>query len=105
MNNYRDMWKEVKKINGRNNTWSRCVDGQSGDSEICNVFRNKYEELYNCVPYNVQEIEDLKREIDSELNIQTDCDFVIDINEVKEAIVNLKSGKKKRKNCRKGKNC
>ena len=48
---------------------------------------------YYCVHYNVQEVEDLKREIDAELNHQLNSDFVICINDVKEAIANLKLGK------------
>ena len=47
-------------------------------------------ELFNCVHYDVQEVEDLKREIDAELNHQLNSDFVICINDVKEAIANLK---------------
>ena len=59
-NNYRDLWKEVKKIKGRNRTCTNCIDGHSDDADICDVFQNKYEELYNCVHYDVQEVEDLK---------------------------------------------
>ena len=92
-NNYRDLWKEVKKIKGRNRTCTNCIDGHSDDADICDVFQNKYEELYNCVHYDVQEVEDLKREIDAELNHQLNSDFVICINDVKEAIANLKLGK------------
>ena len=66
---------------------------QLDDAAICDVFQNKYEELYNCVHYNVQEVEDLKREIDAELNHQLNSDFVIYINDVEEAIANLKLGK------------
>ena len=92
-NNYRDLWKEIKKIKGRNKNCSRCIDSQSDDSEICNIFKNKYENLYNCVPYNKQELDEIKKEIDDELDPQMDCDFMIHFNEVKEAIGGLKPGK------------
>ena len=49
---YRDLWKEVRKIKDRNMTCTNCVYGHSDDEDMCDIsLKHEYEELYNCVPY------------------------------------------------------
>ena len=76
-------------------TWHQCIrsiDGHLDDADIIYMwcFNNKYEELYNCIHYNVQEVEDLKREIDAEINHQLNSDFVIHIKIISMRLKSLK---------------
>ncbi|ELU06502.1 hypothetical protein CAPTEDRAFT_205969 [Capitella teleta] len=62
-NKSRDLWAEVKK-----KTHSRCstpgiVDGVEGDHEIGELFCAKFDELYNCVSYNADEMRELKHSV------------------------------------------
>ncbi|ELU15774.1 hypothetical protein CAPTEDRAFT_209344 [Capitella teleta] len=62
-NKSRDLWAEVKK-----KTHSRCstpgiVDGVEGDHEIGELFCAKFDELYNCVSYNADEMLELKHSV------------------------------------------
>ena len=38
-NNYTDLWKEVKKIKGRNGKCTNCIDGHSDDADIVMFLR------------------------------------------------------------------
>ena len=51
-NRTRDLWKEVKKIKGRNNASPANVDGATNVDDILNTFSVKYRNLYNSVPYD-----------------------------------------------------
>ncbi|ELU15695.1 hypothetical protein CAPTEDRAFT_201113 [Capitella teleta] len=62
-NKRRDLWAEVKK-----KTHSRCstpgiVDRVEGDHEIGELFCAKFDELYNCVSYNADEMRELKHSV------------------------------------------
>ena len=57
-NRSRDMWSEVKKANGKRSSPPN-IDGVSDPKDIADLFRNKYEKLYNCNPpdkYNMVKI-------------------------------------------------
>ena len=57
-NRSRDMWSEVKKANGKRSSPPN-IDGVSDPKDIADLFRNKYENLYNCNPpdkYNMVKI-------------------------------------------------
>ncbi len=62
-NNTRDLFAEVRKMNARKKSNPISVDGMAGDEEICQLFSNKYEQLYNSVACDSNVFEKIKRKI------------------------------------------
>ena len=100
-NNDRLLWDEVRKMTKSNDELPSMMDGQTGTDEISKIFADKYETLYNTVSYNKQDMDKLKKVIDS--NIAKECPnglvqpnnrHSITVKELKEAIDMLKLGKK-----------
>ena len=46
--NYRNLWKEVKRIKPNTKTVAASVDGAVNSKDIIDIFKRKYEDLYNC---------------------------------------------------------
>ena len=91
-NNARDFFKEVKKINPK--PTNLCgVDGKQSHVDIANVFREKYEELYNSVPSDTSAMGSIKDQICTQLQNKRDHDFCITIDEIVKAVNTLKHEK------------
>ena len=90
-NRYRYLWKE-KKIKGRNAVSANIVDDKSGEEGIAEVFSIKYNGLYNSVPYESEEVDKIRQEIDKKLKVEG-IRNVININHVRESVSRLKYGK------------
>ena len=58
-NNSRQLWTEVRKIRNKNSSTINCIDDITGNSCIAELFSKKYNELYNSVSYEEQEMNDL----------------------------------------------
>ncbi len=78
-------FKEARGIKSRYNFKPTNVDGCSGDEDISNLFSNKFNNLYNSVPHNKQEIDVIKNEIKYNLNVDN-CIYNLSVNDVKKAI-------------------
>lgn len=51
--NSRNFWREIRTISKKNRgNLPNNVDNVIGDNEICDMFCNKYENLYKEVPYD-----------------------------------------------------
>ena len=61
-NTRRDLWTEVKKVRGGQK--SRKVQVMDDRRDICTVFGEKYNSLYNSVPYDAEEMDILKYSVD-----------------------------------------
>ena len=66
---HRHLWKEVKKIKGRNNVSPANVDGATNVDDILNTFSVKYRYLYNSVPYDNNRMSKIQQEINERLNL------------------------------------
>ena len=91
-NRTRDLWKEIKKMKPSSRTMASSVDGLSSDTDICELFRDKYSTLFNSVSYELVDMIKLK---DIMHNI---CDYNEDVPPVaavsiKQAIRKLNKGK------------
>ena len=51
-NRLRDLWSEVKQIKGRSRKSACTIDGVNGDQDIADLFSDKYNTLYNSVPFD-----------------------------------------------------
>ena len=89
----KDFWTKIRKCNGSKMNVSSCVDNQRGESEICNVFKEKFQSLYNSVPYNVTELGEMMQQIESCISDVGPNEFEISALDVSNAIKNLKIGK------------
>ena len=48
-NNSKDFWKDIRKMKGNPSVTATSINGVSGESNICNVWKNHYEKLFNCL--------------------------------------------------------
>ena len=91
--NHRNLWNEVRKIKGKSNFMSACVDGATEDTDICNIFADKYDKLYNSVPYDTNEMQNIVSEINHQVDMFSEIDYIVTVQDVKKAICKLKTGK------------
>ena len=83
---------EVKRIRGCKTTVTASLDGETDDVRIANVFACKYNALYNCVSYDSNVSNGIKREIAAAILESTDITCVT-TDEIRVAITSLKSDK------------
>ena len=57
-------WPAVKKIRGTTKTIASVIDHKSINGDIVELFKNKYEDVYNSVPYDKSELRNLLCEIE-----------------------------------------
>ena len=101
VNNDRKLWDEVKKMTRSNNELPDIMDGLTAINEIATIFSEKYDDLYNCVSYNTDDMnklkDDLKARISNECHSsqsRSNHHHSITVKELKDAVSMLKLGKK-----------
>lgn len=95
--NDRSFWTEIRRIRKLSSTVTSTIDGINNVNEIASLFSQKYKELYCSVPYDVEELDRLKIEINESLAVDTqscvsDCVFTHD--EVHTAVSKLRAHKR-----------
>ena len=94
----RDFWTEVKRQKHTDRRVSSNIDGCYDNTEIANVFADKYNDPYSCVGYDDSRMRLLKQEIDDHLsnlsNSSLASDCLINSNEVCDAAKYLKCNKR-----------
>lgn len=97
-NDARDFWVEAKKMKSGGHSMPSVVDGVEGVEEICSLFKEKYEDLYNSVSFNDIEMNEFLNVVSTKVN--TVCEFgscenhhVMNVDDVKCAVRKLKAGK------------
>ena len=100
-NNDRVLWDEVRKMSKTNDELPNVMDDHSSVEEITDIFANKYDILYNIVNYNTDDMKRLSDNIDAQIEngcnengVTNDHTHTITVQEVKDAICQLKQGKK-----------
>lgn len=96
-NRTRDFWTEIKRMNGtlHGRGCAATVDGISDTGQIASLFADKYQDLYNSVPYDQNEMLGICNKLNE--RIGHDCyddHSVITEDEIATAILNLKFNKK-----------
>ena len=90
----RNFWTEIKKVRGRNASHSTSIDGVQGEQSISDLFSQKYKNLYNSVPYNIEEMSALKASLDHDIIHHGQCEkHLINVNDVMYMVKSLKPGK------------
>ena len=80
-NRSRDLWSEVKRRKGRSRKSACTIDGVNDDKDIADLFSDKYNTLYNSVPF------------DNDDMLHISSGYVITSTDVGIAVDHLKSGK------------
>ena len=63
-NNRNELWKEAKKMRGKNNCLPELVDNTSGEDKIAGLFGQKFYGIFNSVRYSQDELDNIKQEVD-----------------------------------------
>lgn len=89
-NESRNFWSEVKKLKGR---VAPSIDGKTNNEDICKIFKNKYEKLYNSVPSNKSAMDQIKTINNDKIAISDVSYCNINVYDVNLAISKLKCDK------------
>ena len=84
-------WNEINMLNPTSKTMSNNSDDANGSKEISNFFNEKYRRLYNSVPTNANELDDLHHTISN--GILSTNDVFITPTIVRQSLMKLKPGK------------
>jgi len=60
----RDFWDEMRRLTNNRCDIPNSIDSAQGNDEISSIFRNKYNDLYNSVCYNSQDMKRVLNELD-----------------------------------------
>ena len=93
-NNSRDLWAELKKLDSSRKASPCSINGVTDDNEIAGIFSNKYKTLYSSVPTNIDEINELKNEMNRELSSVMFENVHISVDDISKSIANLNSQKR-----------
>ena len=90
----RPFWSEVRKATGHCNTIPNMMDGAVGESNISDVFAEKYHKLYNSVSYNADAMDELLIDInDNIINGPGLTNDFVNCSDVLSALDTVKRGK------------
>jgi hypothetical protein len=94
----RDFWTEIQRMQRKHTSTTTEMDGERGEDAIRELFVGKYEELYNSVPYDREEMGDILTTLNSRVNEQCKqgkCydDHKVSVGDVHKAIRSLKHSK------------
>jgi hypothetical protein len=87
-NKTRDFWKEVNKMRRKHTKFPSVVDAQTDNNDISQVFASNYADLYNSVPCDKSDLDDISNHILYQIayDIHT-YDHIVHFNEVIDAII------------------
>ena len=94
VNNSKDTWGALKRMNPKGKCLSNVVDGINNDADIANMFAEKYRSLYQSVPTSDLEMDSLIDMINAHMatvHESNNLDWVIGIEKVFNAIRKIKS--------------
>ena len=91
-NKNRDLWKEVGKGTKNNAMLPNMVDEVAGGENSYKLFATKFDDLYNSVAYNEEDIASLLQNIRSKVDAQcNDSENIVTIDDVLNGINYVKS--------------
>ena len=88
------MWRELNKINPLARNIPSTVDGACGNEEIAELFVTIYEQLFNSVPTNREELEEVRPLISAEIGNNPQCNITFSLTDIFTCIKKLKVGKR-----------
>ncbi len=91
-NRSRDLMREARKIKGNNNLKPGNIDGATGDEDISTLFKEKYSNLYNSVPFDRNEMKNICNEINDRITDENSV-YTLSVSDIINAVERLKLGK------------
>ncbi len=92
-NRHRDFWDETKKMNPCKKNNPPHIDGHTEPQAIAQLFADKYENLYNSVPSESENIDEIKSRLDYLIETGDPNDAIVDTNCLIKAVKRLKMKK------------
>jgi len=94
----RDLWVEAKKRKSGGRSLPTVVDGVEGVEDVCALFKDKYEALYNSVSYKQGDMNDLLNDVSNKVSDMCNSGqcrnhHAMNVGDVKYAVKKLKAGK------------
>ena len=69
-NRHRDFWSELKKLDNYKKPKPCSINNCTDDTDIANVFANKYRDLYTSVPTDKHELDEICNNINMKLVVR-----------------------------------
>ena len=95
----RRFWNEIRKIKSKAKSKNPPqIDNVCGNENVANLFAEKFESLYNSVPFNVDEMYKLVNDVNHRINSESipANSWVISPEVIKTAISKIKAEKNRR---------
>ena len=92
-NRSRDLWCESNKLRCSSNLIACTIEGNNNSTSIADMFSDKYDTLYNSVPYDTNHMKLIEREIMSRVQKCSGESYNITVPDVMNAVTHLKDGK------------
>ena len=94
----RNFWREVRQFKQKASSAPLRVDSAQDPQSISDLFHDKFKEIYTSVPYDPQEMADIKRDIDQQihrdsLKFTSEVSRSMSVSNIQKLVSNLKSGK------------
>ena len=89
----RNFWKESKKFKPRRKVIPDTIDGIRGGGQIAEHLAEKFNKLYNSVPYGADAMDEIRQNVKERLNGSDQSDVSVTVSDIQNAIQALKAGK------------
>ena len=90
-NNTRDLWCELRKLKPSSTVIASVIDGKSNNDDIADLFRQKYESLFNSVLTLKADIHNISKKL--QVKVKNEPTISISVEDVQRAIKKLHRGK------------
>jgi len=88
-------WPEIKRKKGHTNVVPSTIDSVQGGESIANLFQDKYNQLYNSVSYDKQQMAALLDHIDCDIKSKSDdCSPEFTVGDIDSCMLFIKPGKR-----------
>ena len=99
--NSRKFWSEIRRVRSNSKSKPKRIDNADTDESIAKVFSDKFSELYNCVSFDIEDMDSLKLEIANDIKqkckVSGKCDnhmYYITVEDIRQCVNSLKPVKK-----------
>ena len=89
-----DFWNEIRKVKGNGDTLPSVIDNMSNDEDISDLFAKKYDQLYNSVSFDQNNMSILKDKIDELIDETPNAYSHVSVDDVVEALLKRNGIKK-----------